>query len=267
MPRVIRMHLEYDGAAYRGFALQPGLLTIQQVLEQALANVLEHSVRVTAGGRTDAGVHAIGQVVSFETRARLPADAISRALNSRLPDDILAGPSQDTEPWFDARRCARRRHYRYSIWNADRPNLRWRRYSLHLPGRLDQAAMRQAAAILLGRHDFSSFIGHAAQESKPRSPLRTVERADCVRQGDLLHFDSTADAFARHMVRNLVGTLLLVGRGKLTVDQFQDVMAARDRRAAGPTAPPHGLTLTGIDYDSGEVETQNSKLATTNEDL
>ena len=249
MPRVIRMALEYDGTRYHGFGLQPGRLTVQAVVEAALAEVLGHAVRVTAAGRTDAGVHAGGQVLSFRTEARLPAAVISRALNAHLPEDVVAGPSEEAEPTFDARRCARRRHYRYSIWNAERPNVWLRHYSLHVAGRLDEEAMQRAAEALVGRHDFTSFIGHAAQEVRPRSPVRTIERADWRRDGDLLHFDCSADSFGRHMVRNMVGTLLRVGRSRSEIDCVRRVLEARDRCAAGPTAPSRGLTLMRVDYD------------------
>lgn len=256
MSRVIRMALEYEGTRYRGFALQPGLPTVQGVVEGVLSGVLGHPVRVTPGGRTDAGVHARGQVLSFRTESPLPADVISRAANARLPDDIVAGPSLQADEGFDARRSARRRHYRYSIWNGQRPNLWWRRYSYHQPERLDEQAMDAAAAGLIGRHDFSSFIGHAAQQPPGSSPIRALERAEWSRDGDALHFDCWADAFARHMVRSLVGTLLLVGRGRLSAAEVRPVLDARDRRAAGPTAPAVGLTLMNVEYATHTDQTE-----------
>ena len=254
MPRVIRMALEYDGTCYYGFARQPRLPTIQGVMERALAELLGHPVRVTPGGRTDAGVHARGQVLSFRTEARMPAEAISPAVNARLPGDIVAGAVRAASPGFDARRSARRRHYRYSVWNRDRPNLWLRRYSLQVAGALNETAMAEAAATLLGRHDFTSFIGHAAQQPQASSPVRTIERAQWSREGDLLNFDCSADGFARHMVRTIVGTLLWVGRGRLSREQFGHVLAARDRRTAGPTVPPGGLTLVRVDYDDRESQ-------------
>lgn len=250
--RTLRLDLAYEGAGYSGFGLQPGRRTVQGVLESALAELLGEATRVTAAGRTDAGVHARGQVVSFRTGARLPAPAVARALAARLPEDVIAGPSREAEPGFDARRSARRRHYRYAIWRGERPSLCWRRYSLHLPGRLDLAAMEEAAGALVGRHDFASFVGHAARDPAERSTVRTLERATWRRNGDLLRFECSADAFARHMVRNLVGTLLCVGRGRMRPDDLPEIIARRDRRAAGPTAPPHGLTLMRVDYDEQE---------------
>jgi tRNA pseudouridine38-40 synthase len=247
--RVIRLELAYEGTRFSGFGLQPGRLTVQGVLEEALAGVLGEPVRVTAAGRTDAGVHARRQVVSFATSARLPAAALGAALRSRLPEDVIALGAGDADPAFDARRCAVRRHYRYSIWTAEAPSLCWRRFSLHWTERLDEERMNAAAAELTGRHDFSSFIGRAAQEPAERSAVRTVARAGWRRRGDLLHFECSADAFARHMVRNMVGTLLWVGRGRLAPADVSDILAARDRRAAGPTAPARGLTLMQVDYD------------------
>lgn len=254
MARVIRLALEYEGTRFHGFARQPGLLTIQQVLEQALAETVGHAVAVTPAGRTDAGVHALGQVVSFRTTVGWPAEAIGRAVRSRLPEDIVAGPSELAAPDFDARRSARRRHYRYAILNRPRTGIFWRRFSLHHPDRLDLAAMQGCADALLGRQDFTSFIGHLAQREVEQSPVRTVQRAEWSRDGDLLYFDCAADAFARHMMRNFVGTMLWAGRGRLSADQFRDVLARRDRRAAGPTAPPEGLTLMNVDYDDQESQ-------------
>lgn len=249
MSRIIRLDLAYEGTRFSGFGLQPGRLTVQAVLEDALGDLLGHPVRVTPAGRTDAGVHAHGQVVSFRTQAPLPAAAIGRALRARLPEDVIAGHGAEAPSDFDARRSARRRHYRYSIWTAEVPSLGWRRFSLHHVGRLNEERMNTAAAALRGRHDFASFVGHAGREPGGRCAVRSVERAAWARQGDLLHFDCSADAFARHMVRNFVGTLLWVGRGRLAPGDVPDILAARDRRAAGPTAPAHGLTLMHVDYD------------------
>lgn len=228
------------------------MLTIQGVLEEVLATVVGHAVRVTPAGRTDAGVHARGQVISFTTTSHIPASVVSRALNARLPCDIVAVRSIEAAPGFDARRAARRRSYRYAIWNSEVPNLWLRRYLWHVPYRLDLEAMQEAAATLVGRHDFTSFIGRAAEESRPKSPIRTIYEARWSRDGEMLYFDCTADAFGRHMVRNMVGTLLWVGTGRLDGEAFRRILEARDRRAAGPTAPAHGLTLMNVEYDDQE---------------
>jgi tRNA pseudouridine38-40 synthase len=246
------MGLEYEGTRYHGFAVQPAQLTIQAAVEGALQRVLGHPVRVTPAGRTDSGVHARGQVISFATDAQLPAGRIGRALNALLPPDIVAGPGEEAGAGFDARRGARRRHYRYSVWNGERPNLWCGRYSCHLTGSLDEENMNIAAGLLVGRRDFASFVGHAAQQPIGSSSVRTLESARWSRDGDMLHFDCSADAFARHMVRNIVGTLLWVGRGRLSPSDVTQVVAVRDRRAAGPTAPARGLTFMNVDYDDRE---------------
>lgn len=246
--RTVRLDLAYEGTRYHGFGLQPNRRTIQEVLEEALARSLGEQVRVTAAGRTDAGVHASGQVVSFTTRGRLAPLELLRAANARLPDDILVHGAADAPPELDARRSAIRRHYRYLIWSYRLPSLWWRRWAWHLTDRPDLAAMQDAADQLVGTHDFASFLGHRSQEPAGRTTTRTVERAEWWQDGNLIGFEITANAFVRHMVRGIVGTLVEVGRGKLDPAQFGTILEAGDRRQAGPNAPPHGLILTGVDY-------------------
>jgi tRNA pseudouridine38-40 synthase len=246
--RTVRLDLAYEGTRYHGFGLQPNRRTIQEVLEEALARSLGERVRVTAAGRTDAGVHASGQVVSFSTRGRLAPPELLRAVNAHLPDDVLVHGVADAPPDLDARRSALRRHYRYLIWSQRLPSLFWRRWAWHLTDRPDLAAMREAAGQLVGTHDFASFLGHRSQEPAGRTTLRTVERAAWWQDGNLIGFEITANAFLRHMVRGIVGTLIDVGRGRLDPAQFRTILEAGDRRQAGPNAPPHGLILTGVDY-------------------
>jgi tRNA pseudouridine38-40 synthase len=221
---------------------------VQEVLEEALARSLGEQVRVTAAGRTDAGVHASGQVVSFSTTGRLRPTEIVRAANAYLPEDVLVEAAAEMPPDFDARRTALRRHYRYLIWNRPLPDLWLRRWSWHIADRLDVAAMQSAACCLLGEHDFASFAGGLAQEPAGRTTSRTVEQARWWRDDDLVGFEITANAFLRHMVRGIVGTLVKVGRGRLDTAQFGKIIAAADRRRGGPNAPPHGLMLTGVAY-------------------
>lgn len=251
--RTIRLDLEYDGSAYAGFGLQPRRPTIQGEIERALAETLGERVRVTAAGRTDAGVHAAAQVVSFRTGSGLGVDALVRALNARLPEDVQVLAAADVPPDFDARRSALRRHYRYTIWRGDRRNLWWRRYCHHVPGPLDLAAMRAAAASLVGRHDFAAFASGLGEDPGVRSTVRTVEQAEWIEDGLLLHFAIAADAFLRHMVRAIVGTLLWVGRGRLDPPAVAAILAGRDRRRAGPNAPACGLMLVGVDYRDSQV--------------
>lgn len=246
--RTLRLDLAYDGTEFAGFGLQPGRRTVQGEVERALAATLGHPVRVTPGGRTDAGVHASGQVLSFRTAARLPVEALARALNARLPEDILVLDARDAPPDFDARRSARRRRYRYAIWREPLRHLWLRRYCYHYPGPLDLERMRAAAALLVGRHDFRAFASGPAEEDRPRSTVRTVESAEWTASGGFWYFDIAADGFLRQMVRAIVGTLLWAGAGRLSAEDVASILASRDRRRAGPNAPAHGLTLVGIDY-------------------
>ena len=246
--RNVRLDLSYEGTEFHGFGVQPDRRTVQEVLEEALARSLGERVRLVVAGRTDAGVHASGQVVSFSTRGRLPAPDLARAANARLPDDVHVHGAAEMPPAFDARRSALRRHYSYLIWSHTRPNLWLRRWSWHLTDRPDVAAMQAAANRLVGTHDFASFLGHRSQEPSARTTVRAVERATWWIDGDLIGFEITANAFLRHMVRGIVGTLIEVGRGRLEPAQFGSILEAADRRQAGANAPPHGLMLTGVDY-------------------
>lgn len=246
--RTIRLDLAYEGTRYHGFGLQPNRRSIQEVLEEALARSLGERVRVTAAGRTDAGVHASGQVVSFATRGRLAPPELLRAANAHLPEDVLVFAVAEAPPDLDARRSALRRHYRYLIWNDRLPSLWWRRWAWHLSDRLDMEAMQTAADHLLGTRDFASFLGHKAQEPAGRTTVRTIERADWWQDGPIIGFEITANAFLRHMVRGIVGTLIEVGRGRLEPAQFGTILEAGDRRRAGPNAPPRGLVFTGVEY-------------------
>ena len=247
--RTLRLVLEYDGTEYRGFGIQPSAPTIQGVLEAALGAALDHPVRIVGGGRTDSGVHAVGQVVSLRTESAMPTDVVRRATNARLPRDILVRAVAEAPQGFDARRSARWRHYRYSLWRDAAPNIWWRRYSHHLAAPLNLVAMRRASRRLLGRHDFGALATHQAQNA-PGSTVRTVYTARWVVDGGFWHFDIVADAFLRHMVRSMVGTLLLVGRGELTPPDVAAVLCAGDRRQAGPTVPAAGLTLMEIGYEN-----------------
>jgi tRNA pseudouridine38-40 synthase len=244
MPQ-FKLILEYEGTAYHGWQVQPGLLTIQGLLQETLARIVGTSVPVTGAGRTDAGVHALGQVASFWADTRLDPATLRRALNARLPRDIVVRHAEEASPEFDARRSARSKTYRYSILCRDHPSALLGRHSLYVPHPLEFAAMARSAELVVGTHDFSAF---RARTCGAATPVRTVLQASWRQEGDLWHFEITANAFLQHMVRILVGTFLEVGRGKHRPSHVADVLASRDRRQAGKTAPPHGLCLVEAHY-------------------
>ncbi len=242
--------MAYDGTAYAGFQVQPNAPTVQGELERVLAVICGEPVRITGAGRTDAGVHASGQVIDLRTTSDLAAAELERGVNALLPEDIAISDLEPAADHFHARFSATGRTYEYRIRNAAvRDPLRVRREHWH-PGELDVRAMRAAAVHLVGRHDFAAF---AAGESGER----TVKRAEWVSEGHILRFEIEADAFLRGMVRGIVGTLLWVGRGKLTVAAFAAVLAARDRALAGPSAPAKGLCLVAVRYGDGERRRQD----------
>ncbi len=237
--------LEYDGTNYHGWQLQANAATLQGTLEAVLARLCNEPVRVRAAGRTDTGVHALGQVVAFRTsRARDPR-RLQHGLNALLPADMAVRRLESASEPFNPRRDARSRSYRYQIWNRPSRSAVWARYSWHVPFPLDAATMNRAAGLLVGRHDFSSFQG---ADSVERDPVRTVLRSALGQADTALVYEVEARSFVRHMVRNIVGTLYDVGRGRLSVEDFARVLAARDRTRAGRTAPPQGLFLLKVTY-------------------
>jgi tRNA pseudouridine38-40 synthase len=240
----------YDGTAYAGFQIQPNAPTVQGELERVLAVICGEPVRITGAGRTDAGVHATGQVIDFRTTSGLGSDELERGVNALLSEDIAVSGLEPAEDWFHARFSATGRTYEYRIRNAPVRDPLWTRREQWHPGELDVAAMRAAAAQLVGRHDFAAF---AAGESGER----TVKRAEWISEGSILRFEIESDAFLRGMVRGIVGTLLWVGRGKLTVESFAELLAARDRALAGPSAPAKGLCLVAVRYGDGERRRQD----------
>lgn len=238
--------LEYDGQAFSGWQVQPQQPSVQQALEQAIAAIAGHPVRVTAAGRTDAGVHASCQVVHFDTDTVRRQNAWLRGVNAFLPSSVSVLDAVAVDDQFHARFSARSRRYRYLILNrASRPGILAGRIGwYHAP--LDCERMQQAAGLLLGEHDFSSF---RAAECQARSPVKTLYAIDIRREGDVVVFDLHANAFLHHMVRNLVGCLVHVGRGRQPPQWLADVLAARTREAAAPTFMADGLYLTGVEYD------------------
>lgn len=249
--RRLRLTLGYRGTRYAGWAVQSpsrtrGRPTVQATLETALGQALGHPVRVTAAGRTDAGVHADAQVVSFDTSSSITTAGLRRVLERWLPDDLWIVDVADAPPDFDARRSVLRRWYRYAIWRAHVPPAAWQGRCLVETESLDLAAMRRGASALLGRQDFASL---ATSPPPGQSTERTIFAADWLSiSRSLLIFEVCADAFLKQMVRTIVGTLLWIGTGRWTVERFTAAVATADRRAAGPNAPAVGLSLHRIEY-------------------
>jgi tRNA pseudouridine38-40 synthase len=249
--RRLRLTLGYRGTRYAGWAVQSPSRTgerptLQGTLEAALAEALGHAVRVTAAGRTDAGVHADAQVVSFETTSRISTAGLQRILLRWLPDDIWVVDVNEAAPSFDARRSALRRWYRYAIWRDGAPPTAWQGRCLVDTQPLDLTAMRRGAQALLGRHDFAAF---ATEPPAGQSTVRTILVADWLQVHQaLLIFEVCADAFMTHMVRGIVGSLQWVGNGRWTAQQFATALASADRAVTGPNAPAIGLSLHRVDY-------------------
>ena len=240
----LRAVIAYDGTDYGGFQRQTNAPSVQAVLEAALVQVTQEAVTVSAAGRTDAGVHAAGQVIAFDTAWQHGLDDLQRALNAVLPADIAVLEVAEAAPDFHPRYDARSRRYRYTIYNAP---VRWplaRRYSLHVPKPLNVPALQQAAQCLVGEHDFAAF----GQPPQGESTVRRVLAAEWGGEPPWLTFDIEANAFLYRMVRSIVGTMLMVGRGEMSVEEFAAVLASCDRSRAGPTAPPHGLCLMEVKY-------------------
>lgn len=245
--RHIRLLVEYDGTGYSGFQRQANAPTIQAELERALEKCLKQKTVVIPAGRTDAGVHATGQVCKFRTTSRIPVDRIPLALNRLLPDAIVVKSAREVSEKFNPRFDATSRVYRYTIHNQPISSALRRRYAHHVPRRLDVHAMQRAAQVLVGTHDFASF---QASGSEMGGTVRDLVRMECARRGALVTITIEANAFLYQMVRNIVGTLIQIGLGARAADEMPKILAARNRKAAGPTAPPHGLCLMRVKYSS-----------------
>ena len=246
---VIKMIIAYDGTAYCGWQIQSKQKTLQATLEQALAEVIGTPTRVMASGRTDAGVHAMGQAVSFDTESNLPCDVLRRAVQSRLPPDMAILDALPVEDTFHPIRDAVSKRYRYVLNDALIPNVFSRRYCWHYPAPLSASAMARAGTMLVGQHDFASFQSSGAPRE---STVRTISCLSVERQGNLdrgeIWIEVEADGFLYNMVRAIVGTLTEVGRGARSEAWCGEVLAARDRSHAGPTVPPQGLFLLFVNY-------------------
>ena len=250
MPTV-KLVLEYDGSRYAGWQRQPDQPTIQEAVETALFQLTQQTVTVVGAGRTDSGVHALGQVASFCIDRDWTSHEWTRGFNARLPEDIAVRSAAIMPDAFHARYAARGKLYEYRILNRpERPAVE-RGYFWHVYKPLDPEAMGQAAAFLVGSHNFTSFEGTLTDNE---DPICQLQQLSLTQQGDLISIQAYADRFLKHMVRSIVGTLVEVGHGKRTPESLSDVLMAKDRTAAGRTAPAHGLFLIRVDYDSSSED-------------
>lgn len=253
---VIKLVLAYDGTDFHGWASQPRARTVQGVLEEALGRLLGQPPRMSVAGRTDAGVHAEGQVASFESPHDLEPERVRRMLNGIFAPEVVVLRATRAPKGFDARHSATGREYRYRIDTGELPSPFEARYIWHRPGPLSLARMRKAARLLVGEHDFASFC--RAPEA-PAGTVRFLRRLAVSASGGRMEIGAAANAFLHQMVRSLVGTLVAVGEGRMEPAAMPKVLAARAREAAGPVAPPHGLTLVRVRYGGPSVRWQPSR--------
>jgi tRNA pseudouridine38-40 synthase len=249
----IKLTLEYDGGGFVGWQVQPNGRSVQAVLEGAIERLCGEAVRITGAGRTDAGVHALGQIGSFRTQSTLSAGEFQRALNALLPPTIRIVAAEEVGPDFNARWSARGKIYRYRLYRGKVvPPMLWR-YVLHYPFPLDEDAMRDASTRFVGVHDFASFAASTGSEDgdKERSTEREIYSTELVRSpdGEELVFTVRGRSFLRYMVRKMVGTLLDVGRGKLKPDDIDRLYELKDRSKSGPTVPPQGLCMVSVEHE------------------
>lgn len=250
--------IEYDGTGYHGFQLQAGLPTIQSEIEEAINKLTGEKLRIIGASRTDAGVHAAGQVVSFRTGSSVPLKAYIYGLNHYLPEDIAVKAAYRASNSFNVRRNAVSREYRYFMLNRPGRSPIRRKYSYWFDGKLDLENMNRACQCLLGKHDFASFATRVGDEKK--STLRDVYRAEVERKEDMVLFTIVASSFLPHQVRNTVGTLIQVGWGKIGIDDFKKIIEAKKPGLAGPTVPACGLCLMKVNYPTPLEEIHDENL-------
>jgi tRNA pseudouridine38-40 synthase len=239
--------VEYNGANYHGSQYQANAPTIQGEIEKALKKLTGERIRIKAASRTDAGVHASGQVVGFRTDSTLPLNSFVDGLNHYLPRDIAVKQAGRADDSFDVRRVAVSREYKYYVLNSPTRSPMRQDFSYRVEGDLDIEAMNQACRALAGRHDFASFVS-SAETARSKRTVRDVIKAEITRDEDMIILDMVANSFLPHQVRNTVGSLLKVGQGKMTVDEFKRMVEAKTPGLAGPTAPAEGLCLVRVNY-------------------
>lgn len=241
----VKLIVAYDGTNYKGWQVQPNGITIEEVLNKKLTELLGEEIVVTGASRTDSGVHSMGNVAIFDTHTRMPADKISFALNQRLPEDIVVQGSCEVPGDWHPRFVSSQKTYEYRILNRTfrMPTRRLDTYFYHYP--LNVEKMKEAASYLVGEHDFKSFCAVGAQV---KTTVRTIYACDVFWENDIITIRVTGNGFLYNMVRIIAGTLIKIGGGELPPEEMREILAACDRSAAGPTAPAHGLTMMGIEY-------------------
>ena len=242
----IKLLIEYDGTNYAGWQNQDNAITVQEKLEYALREVTNEDIKLIGSGRTDAGVHALGQVANFVTNATIPADKYKYILNNVLPDDIAIIKSEEVDMSFHSRFSAKKKRYKYVIYTRKMPSPIHRNYSFHYKHDLDLDKMKKASKYFIGRHDFSSFKG---RKSIVKSNIRTIYEIEIEETGDFIEITFKGDSFLKYMIRIIVGTLINVGIGKTTIDEIPYIISSKNRDKAGKTAPPQGLFLEKVYYE------------------
>jgi tRNA pseudouridine38-40 synthase len=243
--RNISLRLAYDGTNYHGWQRQPGVVTVEQKVREALQKILDHETKIYAGARTDSGVHAMDQVVNFVTEKGIGLQNLSRGLNSLLPPDIRVMSARDADESFHARYSARSKTYVYCILNELSNSPFLIRYVLHWPHTLDVGAMKEAVNCIIGEHDFSAF---KKKDEFYKNPVREVKRARVAKRAGMIYIILEATGFMRYMVRIIAGTLILAGQGKVNSGDVREILESRERERAGQTLPAHGLFLKKITY-------------------
>ena len=243
--RNIKITIRYDGTNYSGWQFQKNGVSIQETIQKALKKITGRKTNVIASGRTDAGVHAAAQIANFKTLSKIPLEKFRMALNGVLPEDIGITNVEEVSLKFNAQKSAKSKLYRYTIYNKDFMDPLIRFFASKCYFKLDAARMKRGAKYLVGRHDFTSF---QTMDSPRKSAVRTIKDIRVKRVGDIIYIDIEADGFLYNMVRNIVGTLIEVGRGKFAADRVKEILAKKDKRSCGPTAPARGLCLIKVRY-------------------
>lgn len=244
--RNIKLTIEYEGTNYSGWQYQDNAISIQQIIEEAIGSITGEKVKLIGSGRTDAKVHALGQVANFFTSTNIPGDRFKYALNIKLPDDITIIDSQDVDKDFHSRFCATHKKYKYLIYNGEMPRALYRNFSYHIKNELNLEEMKIASQYFVGTHDFNSFMG---ARSVVKSTIRTINEINIEKNNDFIEITIDGDSFLRNMVRIIVGTLVEVGLGRRNKEDIIKIIEERNREVAGHTAPPQGLFLEKVFYD------------------